>query len=151
MKKRRLAIAAALATAAALLVVSAAAAGGNDRHGGRSGDAVFVQTNGLAGNQVVVYDRADDGTLTAAGTYATGGNGGAALPGAESDRLASQGSLAYDPFHKLLIAVNADSDTVSAFRVKGDRLELEDVLPSGGQFPASVGVNDELVYVLNSG
>src|SRR6266487_839244 len=40
---------------------------------------------------------------------------------------------------------------LAAFGVKGDRLELEDVLPSGGQFPASVGVNDKLVYVLNSG
>jgi 6-phosphogluconolactonase (cycloisomerase 2 family) len=151
MKNRRLAVAAALATAAALLVVSAAAAGGNERRAGRDGDAVFVQTNGLAGNQVVVYDRADDGTLTPAGTYATGGNGGAALPGTESDRLASQGSLAYDPFHRILIAVNAGSDTVSAFRVRGDELELTTVLPSGGSFPNSVAVHDGLAYVLNAG
>jgi hypothetical protein len=40
--------------------------------------------------------RAGDGQLTRAATYATGGNGGVAAPGTESDHLASQGSLAYD-------------------------------------------------------
>ena len=129
-------------------LVGAQAAYGDETHGK---GVVFVQTNQPAGNEIVVYDQAVDGTLNPAGTYATDGNGGAALPGTESDHLASQGSLAYDPEHKQLIAVNAASDTVSAFRVKGDRLELESVLPSGGQFPASVGVHDDLAYVLNSG
>jgi 6-phosphogluconolactonase (cycloisomerase 2 family) len=147
MKHRSVLVALLAALAAALVGAQAARADG--AQGGKG--VVFVQTNQPTGNQIVVYDRADDGTLSPAGTYATGGNGGAALPGTESDRLASQGSLAYDSKHKLLIAVNAGSDTVSAFRVKGDRLELEDVLPSGGQFPASVGVHDKLVYVLNSG
>jgi 6-phosphogluconolactonase (cycloisomerase 2 family) len=147
MKHRSVLVALLAALAAAL--VGAQAAGADDGHGGKG--VVFVQTNQPAGNQIVVYDQAADGTLSPAGTYATGGNGGAALPGTESDRLASQGSLAYDSKHKLLVAVNAGSDTVSAFRVKGDRLELEDVVSSGGQFPASVGVHDDLAYVLNSG
>src|SRR5438046_1503146 len=116
---------------------------------GTTGRAVFVQTNEATGNQIAVYDRNSDGTLTRAGTYATGGLGSAALPGTESDRLASQGSLALA--HDLLIAVNAGSDTISVFRVQGDRLSLEQVLASGGQFPASVGVHGNLVYVLNSG
>ncbi|TMK95915.1 MAG: lactonase family protein [Actinobacteria bacterium] len=47
--------------------------------------------------------------------------------------------------------MNAGSDSVSAFRVHGDRLDLEDVLPSGGQFPASIAVHGDLVYVLDSG
>jgi 6-phosphogluconolactonase (cycloisomerase 2 family) len=123
--------------------------GGEDGHGNKN--LVFVQTNQPDGNQIVVYNRDRDGQLTPAGTYSTGGNGGTAAPGTESDRLASQGSLVYDRQHKLLIAVNAGSDTVSAFRVRGDRLRLEDVLPSGGQFPASVTVHDDLAYVLNSG
>ena len=118
---------------------------------GHGQSAVFVQTNELSGNQIAVYDRGADGGLTRAGTYAPGGLGGAALPGTESDHLASQGALAFDREHRLLIAVNAGSDTVSAFRVHGDRLRLEDVVSSGGQFPASVTVHDELVYVLNSG
>src|SRR5256714_12261333 len=118
---------------------------------GSKAPVVFVQTNELSGNNVVVYDGSATGRLSQAGTYATGGNGGAALPGTESDRLASQGSLAYDPGHSLLVAVNAGSDSISAFKVQGDRLKLEDVLPSGGQFPASIAVHGDLVYVLNSG
>src|SRR5205085_3684903 len=77
--------------------------------------------------------------------------GGAALPGAESDHLASQGSLVFDRHHKLLIAVNAGSDAVSTFRVDGDALSLVNVVPSGGEFPASIAVHHDLVYVLNAG
>lgn len=118
---------------------------------GSKAPVVFVQTNELSGNHVVVYDRGADGRLSQAGTYATGGNGGAAAPGTESDRLASQGSLVYDRGHSLLLAVNAGSDSISAFKVQGDRLKLGDVLPSGGQFPASIAVHGNLVEVLNAG
>ena len=113
--------------------------------------AVFVQTNEPAGNEIVVFDRAPNGRLSPAGTYPTGGNGGVAAPGDESDHLASQGSLVYDWRHSLLIAVNAGSDTVSTFKVRGDRLRLTGVVPSGGAFPASIAVSGNLVYVLNSG
>jgi 6-phosphogluconolactonase (cycloisomerase 2 family) len=116
-----------------------------------AGSVVWVQTNEPTGNNVVVYDRGPDGRLTRAGTYATGGNGGVATPGTESDHLASQGSLVYDPGSGLLFAVNAGSDSVSAFSVNGDRLHLESVVPSGGQFPASIAVHGRLLYVLNSG
>ena len=135
----------AVAVVAALVSARAAAA-----DAGAAG-LVFVQTNELSGNHVVVYDRGSDGTLTHAGTYATGGSGGAALPGTETDHLASQGSLVYDAASKVLIAVNAGSDSVSAFAVNGDRLRLTSVVASGGQFPASIAVHGRLVYVLNSG
>src|SRR6184192_447596 len=107
----------------ALALVGAQAAAADGEHGNRNGheNVVFVQTNELTGNQIAVYDRGLDGRLSRAGTYPTGGDGGAALPGTESDRLASQGSLVYDREHRLLLAVNAGSDTVSAFRVQGDR------------------------------
>ena len=138
-----------LAAVAALLLVGAQSALAG--HDGGHGSLVFVQTNELGGNRIAVFDRGTDGRLTQVGLYPTGGFGGAALPGSESDHLASQGSLAYDAQHQLLIAVNAGSDTISTFRVHGDRLELTGVLGSGGQFPASVAVHDGLVYVLNSG
>jgi hypothetical protein len=146
---RQLLILALVLAASAATLGGAATAGAAKPRG--AGSLVFVQTNQPSGNQIVVYDRADDGTLTAAGTYATGGNGGVADPGSESDDLASQGSLAYDPAHRLLIAVNAGSDTVSTFSVKGDMLHLEGVVDSGGQFPSSVAVHGRLVYVLNAG
>ena len=45
-------------------------------HFGEGGDhAVFVQTDNIAGNQIVAYHRDHDGTLTLANTYATGGLG----------------------------------------------------------------------------
>ena len=149
-------ILAALLAAAAVALVGAQASsadrGPGQGHGkGHGGKLVFVQTDELAGNRIAVYRRGDDGGLTRTGMYPTGGLGGAALPGTESDLLASQGSLAYDRRHRLLIAVNAGSNTVSAFRVHDGALELESVLPSGGQFPASVGVHGDLAYVLNSG
>lgn len=121
-------------------------------HGhGRGGSVVWAQTNEVTGNHIVVYDRASDGTLSQAGTYVTGGNGGAAAPGNESDRIASQGSLVYDSGHSVLIAVNAGSDSVTTFKVHGDRLQGRKVVASGGQFPASIAVHGRLVYVLNAG
>jgi 6-phosphogluconolactonase (cycloisomerase 2 family) len=144
----------AVAVAAALFAAQAAS-GGNTKNpkSHRENDGhhlVFVQTNQPTGNQIVVYDRAHDGTLSEAGRYDTGGLGGTAV-GAPSDRLASQASLVYDRHHHLLFAVNAGSDTLSVFSVDGDRLVIEQVLPSGGGFPASIAVHRDLLYVMNAG
>jgi 6-phosphogluconolactonase (cycloisomerase 2 family) len=118
--------------------------------GSRGADhAVFVATDNTAGNQVVAYERSDSGALTLAGTYDTHGLGGS-LTGAVVDRTASQGALAYDAENALLYAVNAGSNTVSVFSVRGDRLDLRQVLNSGGTFPVSVTVHDDVVYVLNA-
>ena len=117
-------------------------------HDGAS-HAVFVQTDNLAGNQVVAYQRANDGTLSLAGTYDTGGLGGQ-LSGSVVDHLASQGSLGYSSESRLLFAVNAGSNTVSVFKVRDDSLALEQVIPSGGTFPVSIAVHGDLVYVLNA-
>ena len=116
---------------------------------GGADHAVFVQTDNTAGNQVVAYDRSDDGGLTPAGTYNTGGLGGQ-LTGSVVDHLASQGSLTYDPRAAELYAVNAGSNSVSVFSVRGDRLALRQVVNSGGTFPVSVAVDGSLVYVLNA-
>jgi hypothetical protein len=116
---------------------------------GGASHAVFAATDNTSGNRVVAYYRAPDGTLSPAGSYATGGLGGV-LAGSVVDHLASQGSLSYDPGHGLLYAVNAGSDTISVFAVNGDRLTLRQVLSSGGSFPVSVAVHGDLVYVLNA-
>ena len=132
-----------------LTLLAAQSAAAADRAG--PAGLVFAQTNEPSGNQIVVFDRDANGGLSRAGAFATGGSGSAAVPGTESDHLGSQGSLAYDPAHHLLIAVNAGSNSVSALRVVGDRLQLLGVVPSGGDFPASVAIHGDLVYVLNSG
>ncbi|MGO9342370.1 MAG: lactonase family protein [Acidimicrobiales bacterium] len=120
-------------------------------HSGQNGygHSVFVQTDSTSGNQIDVYDQAPTG-LTFAGSYGTGGKGGVES-GAVVDDLASQSSLVYDPGSSTLYAVNAGSNTISVFFVWGDRLFLLQVLPSGGEFPVSIAVRGNLVYVLNAG
>ena len=111
--------------------------------------AVFVQTDGLGGNQIVAYDRAGNGALTQVGIYSTGGLGGQ-LTGSVVDHTASQGALSYDRAANLLFAVNAGSNTVSVFAVFGDHLALRQVISSGGAFPVSVTAEDHTAYVLNA-
>lgn len=142
-------------TAAALALVplgasSASATGDGDRDGDRRPGAVFVQLNSESGNEIAAYPRGDDGLLGAPTTYPTGGLGGTEV-GAPLDALASQGSLVLDRERRTLLAVNAGSDTITTFAVRGDRLAQASVLPSGGQFPSSIAVHRDLVYVLNAG
>ena len=111
--------------------------------------AVFVQTDNPAGNQIVAYHRNVDGTLVPAATYPTGGRGGV-LNGSAVDHLASQGSLAYNPATSELYAVNAGSNTISVFSVRGDQLALRQVVPSGGSFPVSLAVHGTSVYVVDA-
>ena len=92
---KKVAVLAAGFVTAALMVAQVASAQARSQATQSAANVVFVQTDGLNGNQVAVYDRANDGTLALAGTYATGGLGGAAI-GAVVDKLASQGSLVYD-------------------------------------------------------
>jgi len=143
-------LAAAGVTALAALAPATVAAAHPDGFRPGPAPAVFVQTNDPAGNAVLVYDRAPDGTLSPAGTYATGGNGGAQT-GAVVDPLASQGSVVYDAANRVLLVTNAGSDSVSVFAVDGDALQLRQVAPSGGAFPTSIAVHGDLVYVLDTG
>lgn len=144
---RLAAVGAVLAAATALLAAPAQAATGTAARGG--GSAVFVQSDNTGGNTVVAYDRAADGRLVQAGVYPTGGLGGM-LGGSAVDHLASERSLGYDAAHHLLYAVNAGSNTVTVFAVDGDRLHRTQVIGSGGDFPVSIAVHGNLVYVLNA-
>ena len=147
----RLAFILAVVTTAALALTFGAAnasAKGCDRH---MRQAVFVQTNDTSANSIMVYDRSWNGMLKFAGTYATGGMGGVAA-GSVVDPLASQGSVASADNGQVLLTVNAGSDSLSLFRVAcGDKLQLKQVVASGGQFPVSIAVRGHLVYALNAG
>lgn len=112
--------------------------------------AVFVQTNDPSANAIRVYDRASNGKLSFAASYATGGLGGSTI-GAPTDALSSQGSLTFDAADGLLFAVDVGSDTVTVFAVSGDQLRRTQVVASGGDFPVSVTAEHGLVYVLNGG
>ena len=126
----------ALALLAALLgqLTSASAQG--------SKGAVYTLTNAASGNQVAVFARSHDGTLTPAGTVDTGGLG-------TGSGLGSQGALVLAG--DVLVAVNSGSDSISLLEVEDGMPELLDVESSGGDFPISVTVHRNLVYVLNAG
>ena len=126
---------------------AAPAASADSSHHARG--VVFVQNDALSGNAVVAFTHGDDGTLHRAGVYSTGGLGGA-LTGAVVDHTASQGALTADRENRQLYAVNAGSNTLSVFNVRGDRLELRQVIGTRGSFPVSVTVHDDVVYVLNA-
>jgi 6-phosphogluconolactonase (cycloisomerase 2 family) len=129
----------------------AGATGATTRHADSpSAHALFIQTDGTAGNRILAYQRAADGTVSLAGTYATGGLGAVAA-GATADPLASQGSLALVRGGRDLIAVNAGSNSISVFAVKGVHLTLKQKLASGGTFPNSVTSSGNLVAVLDAG
>ncbi|MGA5304163.1 lactonase family protein [Nucisporomicrobium flavum] len=143
----RIAATTAAVAAAAATALSAPAAAAPAGH--RPPGVVFVQTDEVTGNRIIAYARSADGSLHHTADYPTGGLGGV-LDGAVVDHLASQGSLTLDRARHLLYAVNAGSNTVTVFGVHGDRLERLQVIGSGGEFPVSVAVHGDLVYVLNA-
>lgn len=146
MQRPKLLVLAIVATG--LAAAGPAAAGMNDKDA-NSTHAVFVQTNRASGNTVKVFERASDGTLSSAGPEVpTGGLGGAAV-GAPGDSLASQGSLVFSD--GLLFAVNAGSNTVSVLRVNGVNVTPVQQISSGGLFPVSIAVRDDLAFVVNGG
>ncbi|MBA3345347.1 MAG: beta-propeller fold lactonase family protein [Gemmatimonadales bacterium] len=107
--------------------------------------AVFIQTNDAAGNAVVGYGRGEDGLLTERGTYPTGGFG-TGIP-----RLGSQGSVLLSEDEQWLLVANVGSHEISIFGVGDDTLTLSDRVSSGGQFPYSLTLRGDLLYVLNAG
>ena len=115
---------------------------GRGKHG-----AVFAMTNDADDNQIVIFERDHDGLLTLSGTVSTGGHGS----GGGLDPLASQGSVVLTENNRWLLAVNAGSNDISVFLVKRDALKLVDQVDSGGEFPVSLTVFHNLVYVLNAG
>jgi 6-phosphogluconolactonase len=130
--------------------------------------AVYAMTNALGNNQIVVYHRAGNGTLSLVQTIATTGGGSGTQLDA-TDSLGSQGSLALDSTHRHLFAVNTETKvtlststptgdcqqgSISSFLVASDgTLTFVQKTPSGGLFPNSLTVNpfNNLLYVLNAG
>jgi 6-phosphogluconolactonase (cycloisomerase 2 family) len=126
----------------AALVVLLAGTAGSARGGEDTAGAVYTLSNAAAGNSVLVFTRAHDGTLTPAGSYPTGGLG-------TGSGLGSQGALVRAG--NRLVGVDAGSNQIAAFDVKDDTLTLASHVASGGVMPISVTVHHDLVYVLNAG
>src|SRR5208283_3800278 len=105
---------------------------------------VYTIDNALSGNNVLVFTRWSDGSLTGPATYSTGGTG-------TGIAFHSQGAVALSEDEQWLMVVDAGSNQISVFQVKWNTLKLTDVESSHGTTPISVTINDNLVYVLNSG
>jgi hypothetical protein len=112
--------------------------------------ALFVETDASAGNSILSYQRSSDGSISFAGSFATGGVGATAA-NATADPLASQDGLVLANNGADLIATNAGSNSVSVFAVDGTMLRLLQQVPSGGLFPDSVATSGRYVAILNSG
>ncbi len=112
--------------------------------------AVYIADNAPAANQVWVYTRAADGSLTLSGKFATGGKGSGVGVSVPPDPLGSQNSLLLSPNGQWLFVVNAGSNQVSVFRVLAQGLKLSDVVSSGGDYPVSLAFDHGLLYVLNA-
>lgn len=108
--------------------------------------AVYVMSNAPEGNQVVVFERNFRGRLTLTDSYDTAGLGS----GGGIDPLGSQGSLILSRNQRWLIGVNAGSNEVFVFRVRRHGLDLAGNFDSGGNFPVSVALYRNLLYVLNA-
>lgn len=122
-----------------------AATGGDSGSTGSAVGAVYTQSNDTAANRVYAYARAADGSLTALGTYDTGGKGA-------GDDLGDQGALAYDRAQNRIFVVNAGDHTISMMAVNGTgSLSQVTHVGSGGIRPISITYSGDIVYVLNAG
>jgi 6-phosphogluconolactonase len=132
------------AIVAVALLFAALLTGGVAAAAPKPDGSVYVLSNAAAGNTVLIFGRADDGTLTPQGEVRTGGRG-------TGSGLGSQGALVLSQNGRWLFAVNAGSNDISVFAVRGDDLKRTDRIASGGEMPLSLTVHNDLVYVLNGG
>ena len=135
-----------LAGAACLAAATCVPAFGLEDNGGAAGavGAVYTMTNAAGPNDVVVYNRATDGTLTSAGMVPTGGTG-------TGSGLGSQGAIVLSGSHRWLLVANAGSNDITVFGVTPAGLASAGTFSSGGQTPISIAIHGRLVYVLNAG
>src|SRR5215472_10954128 len=106
--------------------------------------AVYTMDNAADGNHVLVFQRGENGGLTGAGSFATGGMGAGA-------GLSSQGSVLLSRDSHWLFVCNPGSSEVTVLAVSAEGLVLTDRVPSGGQMPLSLALRHNLLYVMNAG
>jgi 6-phosphogluconolactonase (cycloisomerase 2 family) len=105
---------------------------------------VYTLSNQTSGNEVLVYRRSSNGSLTYSSSISAGGTG-------TGGGLGNQGAVIIADDGDVLLAVNPGSNTVSSFLITGNGLNLKSTVSSGGTTPISIAQYDDLVYVLNAG
>lgn len=129
-----------------LLAASAGAYGQDSGDRERRPGAVYVSTNQLVNNEIVVFRRTRSGELRLRQTIATGGTGSQTV-------TESQDAVVLSDDNRFLFTVNVGSDDITVFRVHPGNFRLTFVqrVPSGGDRPVSLDVHEDLLYVVNSG
>ncbi len=134
----------------------------NNNNTPRTAGAVFIGTNhnntsntAQPPNQIAMYNRAADGTLSFVNYFDTGGQGSGPGQRFAGDGLGASHSVWLSQDHVWLFATNAGSNNVTVFRVTNTGLTRTDLKPTGNgstsqRFPNSVTQHNNLVYVLNS-
>jgi hypothetical protein len=117
--------------------------------------ALYAETNNGTANQLLVFRRATNGTLSLRQTVATGGKGGlqaepGCAPPGGCPLLDASDEVAITKDAKLLFAVNAGSNTISSFSLSKSGAKLVEAVGSGGQFPNSLTIHGDELYVLNN-
>jgi 6-phosphogluconolactonase len=137
-----------LCAATALLLPSQAAA--KKGHARSNSGAVYTETNQPSGNEVVVYRRSANGSLTEIQRASTTGAGSVGNQPFGQAFLDSNNAVELTNSGKLLFVVNAGDDSISSFRVgpKG-KVKFADKIASGGDHPTSVDTHKGKLYVLN--
>ncbi len=113
-----------------------------ERHPGSG--MVYLMSNADGPNEVLVFSRSTDGSLTAEKPVPTGGLG-------TGGGLGNQSAVVLSSDGRWLLVANPGSDDVTVFRVRNGELERTDVQASGGDMPVSIAMHGSLVYVLNAG
>jgi len=112
-------------------------------------DAVYTTSNNPAGNQVIVFTRAANGTLTQRKVVATGGKGIKGTAPFGFPIVDSSGSVNLTPDGKLLFVVNAGDNSVSSFAITASGPKLVQHVSSHGKLPISLTSSGDLLYVVN--
>jgi 6-phosphogluconolactonase (cycloisomerase 2 family) len=114
---------------------------------------VFVESNNPepGQNAVLAFARRADGSLQQIGTFSTHGTGQLNLPKVVGPDDSSQEVVA-TPDGRFLFAVNQGSNTIAAFRIRGNGgLHFLGTFASGGVQPDSIGIAGDRLYVSNRG
>ncbi len=105
---------------------------------------VYTLSNQISGNDVIDFRRSPDGRLTFLGAFNTGGNGNGA-------GLGNQGAVILVNGNRMVLAVNAGSNSISSLEVTPFGLSLKSTVNSGGIQPVSLTQHQDIVFVLNAG
>lgn len=105
---------------------------------------LYTMSNATTGNEILIYNRLSDGSLSQTGHVPTNGTG-------SGGGLGNQNALTLSGDGFFLFAVNAGSNSISSFRITAEGLDLIDAQPSGGVRPVSIAEDRGRLFVLNAG